>query len=287
VPLEDTRADGTDRRGTPGWVARPQAGPPPVPRPPNAAAHDGAHLDVGTDVRTEIRTDVPRDGRRGSQPAPVLQPDVFQPDVFQPADAVPSADAFPPADPFLPAAAALPAETASAGVRRRSPAAWVVACLLVVVLLAAGALSAYLWRSTDAWRASSAGWEVLARESASQLATTQEELATAQDELTETKVQLATAQDRITELADEKAQLGDDSAAQQQLADYQARVSQAAGQVATALATCIDGQQQLIEYMEAADQYDAAELERFRDDVDTLCAQATDANTQLQTELEQ
>ncbi|WP_307858302.1 hypothetical protein [Cellulomonas fulva] len=162
-----------------------------------------------------------------------------------------------------------------------------LAVALVVVLLAAGALVAYLWRTTDAWRASSADWEELARDSSSRLATTRADLATAQDQLTETTEQLTVAQDRITELADEKAQLGDDSAAQQQLADYQARVSQAAGQVATALATCIDGQQQLIGYMEAADEYDPDELERFRQDVDDLCAQATDANSQLQTELEQ
>jgi hypothetical protein len=181
---------------------------------------------------------------------------------------------------------AAPAEPEPAR-RRRSPAARVLAVLLVLLMLVAGGLTAYLWRTTDAWRASSAQWEGLARESASELGTTQDELTTAQDELTETHVQLATAQDRITELADEKAQLGDDSATQQQLADYQARVSQAAGQVATALATCIDGQQQLISYMEAAEDYDPAELARFREDVDTLCAQATDANTQLQTELEQ
>ncbi|WP_246783970.1 hypothetical protein [Cellulomonas persica] len=170
--------------------------------------------------------------------------------------------------------------------RRRSRAVPVLATLLVVVLLVAGPLVAYLWRTTDEWRASSEDWEDLARGTAVELERTQGDLAAAQRTLDDTRDQLATAQERITELADEKAQLGDDSAAQQQLADYQARVSQAAGKVATALATCIAGQSQLIGYMDDADSYEPDVLARFREDVDALCGQATEANEQLQHELE-
>jgi len=171
--------------------------------------------------------------------------------------------------------------------RRRSRTVPVLAVLLVVSLVVAGPLIAYLWRTTDEWRASSADWEDLARGTAVELDRTRGDLADAQRTLDDTRAQLATAQERITELADEKAQLGDDSAAQQQLVDYQARVSQAAGKVATALATCIAAQGQLIGYMDDADSYAPEELVKFRDDVDALCGQATEANEQLQRELDQ
>lgn len=157
---------------------------------------------------------------------------------------------------------------------------------LVVVVVAAGLLTAYLIRTTTAWQRTSAQWEDLARTHGTELAQAQSDLEAAQAELTDTQTQLATAQQRITELADEKARLGDTSASQQQLADYQARVSQAAGQVATALANCIDGQQRLIGYLRDADQYDPSDLQRFATDVDRVCGAATDANASLQRELD-
>jgi multidrug efflux pump subunit AcrA (membrane-fusion protein) len=155
----------------------------------------------------------------------------------------------------------------------------------VLALAVGGALVGRMLVTTHAWQRSSSGWEQLARTHGADLATAQEQLAAAQAELTDAQTQLATAQARITELADEKAQLGDTNAAQSQLADYQARVSQAAGTVATALAHCIDGQQNLIGYLEASDQYDPADLARYKADVTTVCGAATDANAALQREL--
>ncbi|QHT58230.1 hypothetical protein GXP71_04995 [Cellulomonas sp. H30R-01] len=150
----------------------------------------------------------------------------------------------------------------------------------------AALLTVYLIRTTSAWQRSSAQWEDLARTHGTALAQAQTDLEAAQAELTDTQTQLAAAQQRITELADEKARLGDTSASQQQLADYQARVSQAAGQVATALANCIDGQQRLIGYLRESDQYDPSDLQRFATDVDRVCGAATDANASLQRELD-
>jgi len=166
---------------------------------------------------------------------------------------------------------------------RRAVALLTVA--LVVAVVAAGALVGRMLVTTHAWERSSADWEQLARTHGADLATAQEQLATAQAQLTDAQTQLATAQARITELADEKAQLGDTTAAQSQLADYQARVSEAAGNVATALAHCITGQQNLIGYLEDSDQYDPADLARYKADVTTVCGAATDANAALQREL--
>ncbi|WP_315098045.1 hypothetical protein [uncultured Cellulomonas sp.] len=173
-------------------------------------------------------------------------------------------------------------------VRRRRPrvATVVLALLLVATLVGAGLVLSRMFATNEAWRDSTQRWETLARSTGEQLAASQADLDATRAELEAVSAQLATAQERITQLADEKAQLGDTSASQQQLADYQARVSQAAGQVATALASCVDGQQRLIGYLQDSDQYDPADLARFTSDVQTVCATATDANAALQRELD-
>jgi hypothetical protein len=170
--------------------------------------------------------------------------------------------------------------------RRPRAATIVLAVLLVAALVGSGLVLASMLSRNQAWQDSAQDWERLARSTGTELATSQADLAANQAELDATNAQLSAAQQRITQLADEKAQLGDTSAAQQQLADYQSRVSQAAGQVATALAACVDGQQQLIGYLQNSSQYDQADLERFTTDVQTVCARATDANAALQRELQ-
>ncbi len=165
--------------------------------------------------------------------------------------------------------------------RRPRPAVVVLAVALVVALLAVGRMI----QVTSAWQRSAAQWQALARTHGDQLAQAQADLKAAQNQLAATRSQLDAAQQRITQLADEKAKLGDSTAVQQQLADYQARVSQAAGKVATSLATCIDGQNKLIGYLDNASAYDAASLASFRSQVTSYCDQATAANAALQREL--
>lgn len=159
--------------------------------------------------------------------------------------------------------------------------------VLVLLALATGALAAYLWVTTTQWQASSEAWEADARELGEQVALLEAEVEGATTELEQSREQLATAQDRISALADEKAQLGDENVVSQQYLDYQERVSDAAGTVATALEQCTDAQAQLIGYLEDREAYDPADLDRFASDVDELCQSAKDANAQLQTELEE
>ncbi|MEK8224894.1 hypothetical protein NKG05_00030 [Oerskovia sp. M15] len=106
-------------------------------------------------------------------------------------------------------------------------------------------------------------------------------------ELESARSQLGTAQERITELANEKAQLGDENVASQQYLDYQNRISEAAGTVAAALGQCTSAQDELIGYLNNRDAYDPADLEQFATQVDDLCKAATDANAELQKELDQ
>jgi hypothetical protein len=167
---------------------------------------------------------------------------------------------------------------------RRPPRALLAVSTLLAITLV---LATYLLLTTRAYERRSTAWETAARTTGSQLTQTRADLEGSINELAATRDQLSTAQSRITELANEKAQLGDDSAQQRQLADYQARVSNAAGNVATALSNCIDGQDKLIGYLDNPTAYDQTDLARFRSDVQTLCGAATDANAALQRELKQ
>lgn len=160
-----------------------------------------------------------------------------------------------------------------------------VAVLVLLVLLATAA-AVYLYRTTTAWEERAEEYRSAAEQLGGSLAATEADLEGARAELEGVRAQLATANQRILELADEKAQLGDDREVQRQLVDYQQRVSEAAGTVALALDQCIQGQDQLIGYLEDPSRYDPAELARFGDEVSALCQQATDANAALQRELE-
>lgn len=159
----------------------------------------------------------------------------------------------------------------------------------MVLALALAASTVHLYRTSTAWEARAGAYLQDARGLGEDLASTRAALAGTESELEAVRAQLATAQGRIVELADEKAQIGDDREVQRQLVDYQERVSDAAGQVALALDQCVQGQGELIGYLEntvtGVAQYDPLELERFRTDVDELCQTATEANIALQREL--
>ncbi|WP_246131282.1 COG2 family protein [Cellulomonas aerilata] len=191
----------------------------------------------------------------------------------------------PPADPggtADPGATAAP-PAAGAGRRRRR---WPVV-VLSVLLVASLAVGGYLLATARAYAERLDWTEQQARAIGSDLALTRSDLEGARSEIEGLQVQLTTAQERITALADEKAQIGDDREAQRQLLDYQARVSEAAGIVASALDRCVQGQDQLIAYLEDAASYDPADLANYGSEVEALCRSASDANVALQSELDQ
>jgi chromosome segregation ATPase len=147
------------------------------------------------------------------------------------------------------------------------------------------AVGAYLWVTTVRWQRNSAEWEEKAHEYAEEVATLRMQLDGANSELQAARDQLSTATARITDLANEKAQLGDENVASQQYLDYQTQVSAAAATVASALGQCVSGQEQLVGYLKDADQYEADDLRRYERQVNTLCANADQANEALQREL--
>ena len=165
---------------------------------------------------------------------------------------------------------------------RRRP--WAVVILSVLLVLVT-ALASYLWVRTVRYEEYAAAVEVQGRAVGADLAMLRSQHDGTLAELAAVNDQLSTAQSRITQLADEKAQVGDDREVQRQLVDYQERISQAAANVASALSTCIDAQNQLITYLEDAEAYDPTDLQRFKDDVRGVCNAATVANTELQRQL--
>jgi hypothetical protein len=174
--------------------------------------------------------------------------------------------------------------------RRRRWFRRTVAVLLVLLLLGLAALATYLFRSAQAWRDRAESYLDTSLDIGDELAGTQGQLSGSQAELEAVRAQLATTHQRIVELADEKNQALDDWEITQQLVDYQQRVSDAAGQVALALDQCVQGQQELIGYLQASAEpggpvYDPIVLAQFETDVEALCQAASEANIALQREL--
>jgi hypothetical protein len=174
---------------------------------------------------------------------------------------------------------------------RRSSRATAVAVLLLAVLLVmsvvVGALLVtQLQERNDEWQVSASDWKGLAHAAATSEASARAELEQRMADLAGVSKQLRAAKARIVELAAEKAQLADKDAGRQQQLDYQARVSQAAADVTAALDRCVDGQEQLITYLDDAARYDADDLARFRSDVSSVCGAATDASAALQRALD-
>ena len=184
----------------------------------------------------------------------------------------------------FPAVAPVPASAPVPQVKgHRVPRFWIWALTLAVA--ATLALGGYLLATTNAWQHRAAELDRASRDLGSQLSGARADLQASKSQLDSVTAQLATAQTRITQLADEKAQLGDDREAQRRLADYQARATAAAAQVASAMDKCIAGQQQYIGYLKDASAYNPTELAQFGTDVAGYCQTATNANASLQQEL--
>ena len=167
----------------------------------------------------------------------------------------------------------------------RGRARRVLTAALVVVALGLAGATGYLYRTSNAWQDRADQYEAASAALGADLSASAQDLDGAQAQLVAVAAQLTTAQDRIVELADEKAQVGDDREAQRLVADYQARVSTAAGRVALLLDRCVKGQDQLIGYLGTPDRYPKAELDAFAAEVTASCTAATEANDALQTEL--
>ena len=154
----------------------------------------------------------------------------------------------------------------------------------VVATLMAG-LVAYLWVINGQWEQRVDRLTVDSYDLGERLSAEQSQVVSLQGDLDLLNEQLTTAQERISELADEKAQLSDSQAAIQQEIELLEELAGLGGSVAFALNRCISAQDQLVEYLENSEAYDAGELAAYQDDVNTICTAAKNANDIFQEAL--
>ncbi|WP_062301460.1 hypothetical protein [Demequina subtropica] len=176
-----------------------------------------------------------------------------------------------------------PADEPRVIVHRSRPAALVVTvAIMSVLLLASVTLIAYLWRVSDAWEAQVAEMTAKGYELGDQVAAEREELAATQEQLDLVTQQLATSKDTVSRLQAENAQWGDDAAfAQEEITALEDVIGDATS-VASSLSRCIEGHEQLADYLRSPDDYKPSELESFATSVDALCEAAADANVAFQ-----
>ncbi|WP_062297067.1 hypothetical protein [Demequina maris] len=188
------------------------------------------------------------------------------------------ADPVVPDDPEDEAAAA---ETAYA--HRPRPVGLVVTiAMLTVLLLAASALIAYLWRVSEAWEERVVEMTAYSYGLGEDLASERDTLTTTQEQLDLVSQQLSASKDTVSRLQAENAQWGDDAAyAQEQIAGLQEIITDATS-VANSLSRCIQGHEQLAEYLANPDDLKPKELRSFEASVDELCQAAADANLTFQ-----
>lgn len=157
--------------------------------------------------------------------------------------------------------------------------------VLAIMLVAALVIVGYLWNINSKWQdqvesLTDTGYTLGDKVAEHQLQIKQ--LESTNDLLSG---QLAAAKDTVLALSDEKAQWSDETAyAQQQVDLLTGRVTTAQTVIAQ-LNRCIEGEQQLVVYIEAIEEYSPAQIEQYRNSVAGLCESATAAVTEFQRSL--
>lgn len=153
----------------------------------------------------------------------------------------------------------------------------VTLAIFTVLLIAAAAVVAHLWRVTEAWEQQNA--DVIAQnyELGEMLAAEREDLATAYENIELLNDQLSASKDTVLRLQAQNAQWGDDAAFAQEEIELLETTIYDATAVANSLSRCIEGHEQLLEYLETPDDFEEDELDSFATSVDDLCIAAQDA----------
>ncbi len=94
--------------------------------------------------------------------------------------------------------------------------------------------------------------------------------------------QLNTAQDRISALANQSANSDDDLAYAEQRIELLSGYASTGAAIANALTRCVDGQEQLVEYLVDPGDLEEEEIVAYAESVDSLCTAARESNTEFQ-----
>lgn len=161
---------------------------------------------------------------------------------------------------------------------RRSRGLIALTILLTLALAAAAALAAYLWRTTDEWRAETERVTALANQTATERDELSAELDQAQRDLDASDAQLREVQDRLLSLADERAQTGDEL-------ELTRLIAQDVATVANQLEACVRNQERLIEVLEEIENYDPEEVEQGAAEIGAACQDALSSSEELRLQL--
>ncbi|WP_416811421.1 hypothetical protein [Demequina sp.] len=163
---------------------------------------------------------------------------------------------------------------------------WIAASVLLFLMLGLSvALNWHLWTTAEAWEARSDELTDINYDLGDQLATEQSAGLQLESEIDLLSQQLATSNQTVIDLSAEKADALDATEYASQQIDTVTGHLTTATSVATSLQRCVDGQEQLIEYLGAPDNYDPVELAAFQKSVDELCTRAENANQRMRSEL--
>ncbi|WP_062076406.1 hypothetical protein [Demequina globuliformis] len=205
--------------------------------------------------------------------------------VRAPLGTVPMTGPIPVVGDALPITGAVPVIRPIYPPKRRLP--WIISTVALALLVLGGA---YLgWRMYEVnteWQAYAADLEDANYELGSQIAVEQGNVMDKQAEVDLLSEQLSTSNDRLLDLADEKASAVDGQEFNEQVIE-QLQTTLNLGTAATAsLNSCIDGLEQLNEYLAAPeDEYDPEEIQDYADGVNELCTDANSATSTFQRSL--
>lgn len=157
--------------------------------------------------------------------------------------------------------------------------------VLFIMLVAAVVVAGYLWQVNGKWQAQVTSLTDTGYSLGDRIAEHKKQIDQLESANGLLSDQLATAKDKVLSLSDEKAQWSDQTAYAQQQVDLLTGQVEQAQTVITQLGRCIEGEQQLVEYMGAVDVYTPEQLDQYRKSVDGLCAVATNATTAFQKSL--
>ena len=157
--------------------------------------------------------------------------------------------------------------------------------VLAIMLVAAIVIAGYLWNVNGKWQAQVESLTATGYSLGDRIADHQRQIDQLESANGLLSDQLATAKDKVLALSNEKAQWSDQTAYAQQQVDLLNNQITAAQSVITQLGRCVEGEQQLVVYIGAGEEYTPQQIEQFQASVDSLCQAATIATTNFQKSL--
>ena len=157
--------------------------------------------------------------------------------------------------------------------------------VLAIMLVAALVIAGYLWNVNGKWQAQVESLTTTGYSLGDRIAQHQQQIKQLESANGLLSDQLSTAKDKVLSLSNEKAQWSDQTAFAQQQVDLLNDQVAAAQSVISQLGRCVEGEQQLVVYIGAGDQYTPQQIEQYRASVDSLCQAASTATTDFQKSL--